>query len=122
MIGESFEVEGATYQIKNKMSFGEYEDLNELSVQISNISKELGDDEEFENLSVEKLRALGPKLEKLAEANQANVQTMANFLEHIVGLKHEDLRKLSLDTAMKVFAKAFSLSTTIKKTSEKISA
>lgn len=97
MIGDVFEFNGKSYKILRDVSFGEFRNITKLQ----NSMKDQSNTPEQNDKDVELFS-----------------QMLADFLESMLGLKQEDINKLSLNDASELFGNSFTLATQVKKKSE----
>ena len=109
MIGEKFEFNGKSYTIKRDVSFGEYKKISKLGNTLQSLQKE------YEPASDEEKTRI---MEEFSRTTNDQLQTIADFIESILGLKQADVDKMSLMDAIGLFNEAFTISTQVKKKSE----
>lgn len=118
MIGDTFDYNGKTYEIKKDVTFGEYRKISNISNKLLTLSEKYGDTQNFTEID--------PKIQSQI-VNEFTVTTdrqldiIVDFLESILGLKQKDIDGLTLTDAVGLFNKTFTESTTVKKKSEKTS-
>jgi hypothetical protein len=110
MIGDSFEINGNKYTIKKELKLGEYRKITKINSRLNKLSKSITDDITNEQSA------------EFSEASNDQLQVICDFLESHLGLNENDLDELGMAESVKVFQKAFEMSTTpdkeLKKTSD----
>ena len=111
MLGDTFDFEGKTYEIKKDLTFGEYKKISKISNSLQQLQSE------FEHASDEEKAKI---INQFSKTTEDQLQMMSDFLEDMVGLKQKDIDALNLIAAIELFNKSFTMATNVKKKSKKI--
>ena len=110
MIGDKFEYNNKTYTVKKDVSFGEYRKISKIGSQLQTLTKE------FEEAGEDGKQEI---LEQFTRTSDDQLNIIADFIETTLGLKPSEIEKMSLFDAIGLFNQAFTISTQLKKKSEK---
>ena len=112
MIGEKFEYDGKSYYIKRDVSFGEYKKISKIGNSLQTLTREYEEADDSRKSQI---------METFTKTSDEQLTIISDFIETILGLKTNEIEKMSLFNAVGLFNQAFILSTQVKKKLEKTS-
>lgn len=118
MIGDSFTVDGKTYELQTNLKFGQYRKLNKISAKLNQLSSKTGENVDLTKIPPEEMQRITTEL---MTTNDEHLEMILEFLETSLGLKQEDIDNMDLPEAVKLFQETFKKSTTVNKALKKTS-
>lgn len=110
MIGDKFEYNNKSYTLKKDVSFGEYKRISKIGNALQTLTRE------YEEAGEDRKQQI---LESFTKTSDEQLTIISDFIESSLGLKTSEIEKMSLFDAIGLFNHAFTVSTQIKKKSEK---